>query len=173
LVHFAQVAKVLACLTALVIVGVAVFVCSGIYNIGADDQHTRIVSAIIRQLRDRSISVRAREIVAPNLEDPSMIVAGADRYSQLCIGCHLAPGMSKSDLSPGMYPQPPHLAQGMELDSQRLFWTVKHGVKMSAMPAWGNTLSDEEIWQLVAFVRKLPAMSAANYRQVVIRKTAE
>jgi hypothetical protein len=39
----------------------AVFVGSGIYNIGADDFHTKIVLAVIEQLRERSIAVRARD----------------------------------------------------------------------------------------------------------------
>jgi mono/diheme cytochrome c family protein len=173
LARFARAAKVAAYLAALLIVSVAEFVCSGIYNVGADAHHSRVASAIIKQLRDRSISVRAREITVPNLEDPSKIVAGADRYARLCIGCHLAPGILTSELSVGMYPHPPNLANGAELDSQRLFWTIKHGVKMSAMPGWGNTLSDEEIWDLVALVRKLPAMSAASFGQLLMKRGAD
>jgi mono/diheme cytochrome c family protein len=173
MVHLARLAKVLACLTALSIVGIAVFVCSGVYNIAADKHHSRIVTAIVKQLRDRSVYVRSRAIEVPNLEDPSKIVAGADRYARLCAGCHLSPGLSKSDLSSGMYPHPPNLALGIDLDSQRLFWTVKHGIKMSAMPAWGTSLSDDEVWELVAFVRKMPAMSPENYWQLLMRRGAE
>jgi hypothetical protein len=43
-------------------IGALVFVGSGLYNIGADDHHTRIVLAIIEQLRQRSIATRTREI---------------------------------------------------------------------------------------------------------------
>src|SRR5580692_7512484 len=85
-------------------IGAAVFVGSGIYNIGADDHHTRIVLAIIEQLRDRSIAARARAIAVPGIEDPEKIGAGAQRYATLCVGCHLAPGVTKSDLRPGLYP---------------------------------------------------------------------
>ena len=51
-------------------IGAAVFVGSGVYNIGADDHHTKPVLAIIEQLRDRSIAVRARAIDVPNLKTP-------------------------------------------------------------------------------------------------------
>jgi mono/diheme cytochrome c family protein len=162
----ARIIKIVAYLSAGMICCLAAFVCSGIYNIGADDHHTKIVTAIIKQVRDRSISIRTRDIEVPNLEDPSRIVAGADRYGRLCAGCHLAPGELKSDLSPGLYPHPPNLAMSVELDPPRLFWTIKHGIKMSAMPAWGHALSDEEIWDLVAFARKMPRMSAESYRQL-------
>ena len=51
-------------------------------------------------------------------------------------------------------------------DARRAFWTVKHGIKMSGMPAWGTTLDDAAIWELVAFVRKMPAMTAETHLKV-------
>jgi mono/diheme cytochrome c family protein len=147
-------------------IGGVVFIGSGIYNIGADDHHTKIVLAIIEQLRERSIAVRARATDVPNLDDPTRIVAGAKHYAALCVGCHLAPGVTKSDIRPGLYPHPPNLAQEDTRDAQRAFWTVKHGIKMSAMPAWGKTLDDAAIWDVVAFVRQMPAMTPETYQQL-------
>jgi mono/diheme cytochrome c family protein len=146
--------------------GGALYIGSGIYNIGADDHHTKIVLAIIEQLRERSIAVRARAIDAPDIEDPRRIAAGAERYAALCAGCHLAPGVTKSDIRPGLYPHPPNLAQEDTRDAQRAFWTIKHGIKMSAMPAWGRTLDDAAIWDVVAFVRQMPAMTPETYQQL-------
>ena len=146
--------------------GGALYIGSGIYNIGADDHHTKIVLAIIEQLRERSIAVRARAIDAPDIEDPRRIAAGAERYAALCVGCHLAPGVTKSDIRPGLYPHPPNLAQEDTRDAQRAFWTIKHGIKMSAMPAWGRTLDDAAIWDVVAFVRQMPAMTPETYQQL-------
>jgi mono/diheme cytochrome c family protein len=37
---------------------------------------------------------------------------------------------------------------------------------MSAMPAWGKTLDDAAIWDVVAFVRKLPDMTPETYQQL-------
>jgi mono/diheme cytochrome c family protein len=153
------------CLAASVI-GAAVFVGSGMYNIGADDHHTKAVLAIIETLRDRSIGVRAASIAVPHLEDPVRIAVGAERYSVLCVGCHLAPGVTKSDLRAGLYPHPPNLAGEDIRDPRRAFWTIKHGIKMSAMPAWGKTLDDEVIWDIVAFVRQMPNVSPETYRQL-------
>jgi len=146
--------------------GGALYIGSGIYNIGADDHHTRIVLAIIEQLRERSIAVRARATDVPNLEDPTRIIAGAEHYAALCVGCHLAPGVTKSDIRPGLYPHPPNLAQEDTRDAQRAFWTIKHGIKMSAMPAWGKSLDDAAIWDIVSFVRKMPAMTPQAYQQL-------
>ena len=143
------------------------FVGSGVYNIGADDHHTKIVLALIEQLRDRSIATRAARIEAvPPLEDTSKIVAGAQHYARLCASCHLAPGMMKSDVRPGLYPHPPSLAQEGILDERTAFWIVKHGIKMSAMPAWGKSLDDAAIWDIVAFLRQLPNMSPDTYQEL-------
>jgi mono/diheme cytochrome c family protein len=166
MISAARVSLVIAATLAAIAIGGVGFVCSGVYNIGADDHHTKIVSAIIQQLRERSIAVRARAIDPPNLEDPTRIGAGAERYAALCVGCHLAPGLTKSEIRTGLYPHPPNLAQEETRDAPRAFWAVKHGIKMSAMPAWGKTLDDAAVWDLVAFLRQMPSMSPETYQRL-------
>jgi len=166
MVNIARSITIIAATLAAFALGAVVFVGSGIYNIGADDHHTKLVLAIIEQLRERSIAVRARRINPPNLEDPARIGVGAERYAALCVGCHLAPGVTKSDIRAGLYPHPPNLAQEDTRDAQQAFWTIKHGIKMSAMPAWGKSLDDAVIWDLVAFVRQMPAMDPKTYQQL-------
>jgi mono/diheme cytochrome c family protein len=151
---------------AAVTIGGGAFIGSGVYNIGADDHHTKMVLAIIEELRERSIGARSRTIDLHYVEDPERIAAGAQRYAALCAGCHLAPGVTKSDIRPGLYPHPPNLAQEDMQDGRRAFWIIKHGIKMSAMPAWGRTLDDAAIWDIVSFVRKMPAMTPEAYQQV-------
>jgi cytochrome c553 len=152
---------------AVLAVSAALFVVSGLYNIGADDHHIKPVLAIIELLRERSIDVRSRDVDVHFVEDAHRIASGARHYATLCSGCHLAPGLAKTDIRPGLYPHPPNLAQGEVLDSQRAFWTIKHGIKMSAMPAWGKTFDDTAIWDMVAFVRKMPAMTPETYQDLV------
>lgn len=156
----------MAATLALLAAGGGLFVVSGIYDIGADDHHTALVLALIGELRDRSIAVRAAAVEAPDLADAARIASGARIYAVQCVGCHLAPGVNRSDLSRGLYPHPPNLAQQAPPDARRAFWVVKHGIKMSAMPAWGRTLDDAAVWDLVAFVRQLPSMTEENYERV-------
>jgi mono/diheme cytochrome c family protein len=147
-------------------IGAGAFIYSGIYNIGADDHHTRIVLALIAQLRDRSIAARASALEVPDLDDPARIAAGARQYAQHCTGCHLAPGVNRSELRPGLYPHPPNLAQEAPPDARQAFWTIKHGIKMSAMPAWGTQLDDAAIWDVVALVRRLSSLTPEGYQQL-------
>jgi mono/diheme cytochrome c family protein len=166
MVRTLKIGLVIAAVLAVGVIGAGVFVESGLYNIGADDHHTKIVLVMIEQLRERSIGVRARAVEVPPLEDPKRVMAGAQRYAALCVGCHLAPGVTKSDIRPGLYPHPPNLAQEDTKDTQRAFWIIKHGIKMSAMPAWGKSLDDAAIWDIVSFIRKMPDVSADQYRQL-------
>ena len=148
--------------------GVGAFVWSGVYNVGADDHHTRPVYALMQTLRERSIEHHAKDIVVPNLDDPQLILKGAGQYAAMCTGCHLAPGMAENEMRPGLYPQPPELAK-FRPDPRQAFWVIKHGVKMSAMPAWGSSHDDATIWSMVAFLRQLPGMTPAQYRDIVAR----
>jgi mono/diheme cytochrome c family protein len=151
---------------AVLAIGGGAFIGSGVYNIGADDHHTKMALTIIEQLRERSIAARSNSIEAHSVEDPARIAAGAKHYSALCAGCHLAPGVDQSEIRRGLYPHPPNLAQEELQQAQRAFWIIKHGIKMSAMPAWAKTLDDAAIWDTVAFIRKMPDMTPETYRQL-------
>lgn len=153
---------------------VGIFVYTGIYNIGADAPHSRAVYWALEQVRDRAIIERARDIVPPkDLADPERIATGAGLYAEMCSGCHLAPGMEPSEMSQGLYPQAPQLSRGTDHSSAQQFWIIKHGVKLSAMPAWGKTHNDELIWDMVAFLATLPSLSPAQYQAAVANAPAE
>ncbi|HUW28086.1 MAG TPA: c-type cytochrome [Sulfuriferula sp.] len=152
----------------ILVVGAGVFVYSGVYNIGADQHHTRPVAAVMQIMRERSIEAHSGDIKVPNLDDPQLILKGAGQYAAMCTDCHLAPGKADSEIRPGLYPQPPNLAR-QRLDPRDEFWVIKHGIKMSAMPAWGFSHDDATIWSMVAFLQKLPGMTPAQYRDIVAR----
>ena len=165
--HLPSLAFVLIVL--LVIAGLAgAFIYTGAYNIGADAPHSRFVHGILEELREKSIAMHARGTAVPrDLNEPRRIAAGAGLYQEMCTGCHLAPGIDKSEISQGLYPPAPEFARGDDLSPAEQFWTIKHGVKLSAMPAWGKTHSDELIWDMVAFVRQLPKLSPEQYKAAV------
>ena len=166
--HITTIIATTAALAVIGVVGIGAFVYSGVYNIGADDHHTRPVYALLQTLRERSIESRSRDLTVPNLDDPQLILKGAGQYAAMCTGCHLAPGMADSEIRPGLYPQPPELSK-FRSDPRVAFWVIKHGIKMSAMPAWGSSHDDATIWSMVAFLQKLPGLSPAQYKDIVAR----
>lgn len=157
----------LSILSGIAIVAAAGFVWSGIYNIGADDTHTKPVYAVLQALRERSIDTRAHKQPLPaNLNDPARIRQGAGNYNAMCTGCHLGPGMEETELSKGLYPTPPNLAKA-SVDAAEAFWVIKHGIKASGMPAWGKSMDDEYIWNMAAFLQELPKLNAEQYQALV------
>ena len=144
------------------------FVYSGVYDVAADVPHTKLVYWLLDTARDRSVAVRARSVQVPGgLGDPKRIAAGAGLYGEMCSGCHLAPGMEKTEIAQGLYPAAPELAQGTDLTPAQEFWIIKHGIKMTGMPAWGKTHNDTLIWNMVAFLQKLPSLSPGAYKALV------
>lgn len=146
---------------------IGLFIWSGLYNIGADDTHTRPVYTLLQAMRERSIDTRAHKLQLPaNLNDPARIKQGAGNYNAMCTGCHLGPGMEETELSKGLYPAPPNLAKE-SVDAAEAFWVIKHGIKASGMPAWGKSMEDEYIWNMAAFLQQLPKLNAEQYQALV------
>lgn len=145
-----------------------VFIYAGVYNVGADAPHWGPVYNALETLRDRSIASYSSGTAPPqDLNSPRRIAAGAGLYSEMCTGCHLGPGVERSELSQGLYPAAPELARGDDLSPAEQFWAIKHGIKLSAMPAWGKTHNDELIWDMVSFIRQLPKMTPEQYKAAV------
>jgi len=151
-----------------------VFIYAGVYDIGADAPHSKLVYAALQELRENAIAHHSRNIVVPNdLDDTRRIEAGAGLYQEMCTGCHRGPGVEPSELSQGLYPPAPLLTKTTARSPAEQFWIIKHGVKLSAMPAWGKTHNDELIWDMVAFLRQLPKMSPERYKDAVASAPAD
>src|SRR6476619_340533 len=153
----------------LVLIGAAaVGIYAGLYNIAADVPHTQPVYWLLETVRDRSVEARARDIVVPNdLKDANRISRGAGQYADMCSGCHLAPGMKRTEISQGLYPRAPELRRTTTLTPEEQFSVVKHAIKKTGMPAWGVTHDDDLLWDVVAFVRKLPELTPEQYETLV------
>ncbi len=148
-------------------VGGGAFVYFGAFNIAADDPHWGITNRMLELVRNRSIAVRASGLVVPDLQDAKQISSGAGNYNSMCASCHLAPGMGETELSLGLYPTPPSYKMMAEFDPKTSFWAIKHGIKMTGMPAWGKSMQDQYIWGMVAFLQKLPTLSALEYEEAI------
>jgi mono/diheme cytochrome c family protein len=82
----------------------------------------------------------------------------------MCVGCHGAPGVSRFPITRGLNPEPPSLlTAAKEWKPEELFWIIKYGIKMTAMPAYGIHHSDNELWSIVAFLISLPDLDPDEY----------
>lgn len=154
------------------VVAAGIFIWSGTYDIGQDSPHWAVTRSVIAVFRDHSTEHHAQGIEVPKLDDPAMVARGAEHYAENCAMCHLAPGMQDSEIRHGLYPKPPNLTR-FAPEPAEAFWIIKHGIKFTAMPAWGPTHDDPMIWDLVAYLQKQPKMAAAEYRKLTANAAAE
>jgi len=157
-----------AIVTTLIVVGGLVFIYSGFFDVAASEPDSSITRWILDTTRTRSIKAHAADIqVPPGLDDPAQLLIGTEHFAAHCAVCHGAPGVSKGEVAEGLNPQPPNLTHSSEhYNPSELFWIIKHGIKMTGMPAWGDH-SDNELWATVAFIEKLPGMSDQEYAKLV------
>lgn len=148
--------------------GAILFAWSGAYNIAATEPHWAATLSFIRMVRDRSIASRSSDIHTPELEDPQYRQAAFSHYHGMCRRCHGAPGYPPNEFAGGLYPVPPDMASGgiqKARSAADIYWVVKHGLKMTGMPAFGPTHKEEELWGLVALAGAVPGMSPERYAQ--------
>lgn len=111
-----------------------------------------------------------------SLDDPALVREGARAYSQRgCANCHAGPGAEPDAFSARLNP-PPNLKEVVNvLPPRELFWVIKNGIKMTGMPSFGASdppVADQEIWTIVAFLKKLPSVSDEDLHREWCRRSA-
>ncbi len=116
----------------------------------------------------QSITMRSIWLTVPDLDDPAALQRAAGHYEMVCAACHGSPAGPPEQFADDLVPAPPRLIVQMDNwhPDARVFWTVKHGIKHSAMPAWPAQLRDDEVWDMVAFLKAMSAMQPEEYARL-------
>jgi cytochrome c553 len=151
-------------------VGIAIAlltVMSGVVPIKASSGHWPITAAFLDFAKTRSVATHSWGIEAPPLDDELLVVRGAAHYESGCFPCHGGPGGGVPPIMAAMTPAPPGLAELIaRWEPEELFAIVKHGIKFTGMPAWPVQQRDDEVWAIVAFLRRMPSLDATGYRRL-------
>jgi len=152
----------LACLFGLGALAVVEF---GLYDTRATTPHAKLVAWGAHTAMENAVGRYARQVwTPPNYMSPTAIEAGFVQYDSHCVMCHGGPGVSRQPFVNGMTPSPPYVVDSARFwKPSELFVIVNNGVKMTAMPAWGNRIGQGEVWNLVAFLEALPYLSPRDY----------
>lgn len=155
-------------LGALVLAGVVV-AASGIVPVAASSGHWVITELFLRFSMKRSVALHSLGAKVPDhLDRPEWVVQGAKHYEMGCRECHGSPGRTSPRLAGGMTPVPPDLSQRVGgMDPKALFYVVKNGLKFTGMPAWPSPDRDDEVWAMVAFLRRYPSLGVEDYERLV------
>lgn len=153
--------------TVIVVAGTGLFT-FGAYDISATDQHLAPTYWLMDTAMRRSVVARARRIEVPALDGAQQIERGGALFRDHCVQCHGAPGVAPEPFALGMTPAPANLVHTARAwKPAELFWTIKHGIKMTGMPAWAYRMTDDDVWATVAFLRLLPTLSPQSYATTV------
>jgi mono/diheme cytochrome c family protein len=128
------------------------------FNLSANPEPTRLEARIATMGKHWFVSRSARQhpVTEPS-GGPSSLDSGGMTFNGDCAFCHGQDGKSPTDVGLAMYPRVPSLAspEVQQWSDAELFWIIRNGNRFTGMGAFGKTLSDEQIWDLVRFVRSL------------------
>jgi mono/diheme cytochrome c family protein len=144
-----------------------VFFFGGFYSVAGTANEPEVVKWALSKVRQASVVRHAKDRPPGSLDDSTTVQAGARAFSERgCVTCHGAPGVEWAKFSEGLRPDPPDLKEvADQLTPEQLFWVIKNGINMTGMPSFGLIeVPDQEIWTIVAFVKKLPNVSEADFK---------
>jgi len=154
-------------LAAILAIGAAVFFFGGFYNVAGTVEDPAIVHWALVKVRTASVDRYAHDQPPASINDPASVQAGAKAFSTHgCTNCHGAPGVNWAKFSEGLHPDPPDLKEIVgDRSPSQLFWVIKNGINMTGMPSFALAgVKDDEIWSIVAFLKKLPNVSEADFK---------
>jgi mono/diheme cytochrome c family protein len=142
-----------------IIVAASVYTYFGHMPVNADVAPGRIETYFAGHALDASIELQATKVNNPVQPTEDNLVRGMLIYSMNCAQCHGAP-TRKQTLGNGEYPPAPQFTEDPpDMPEYQNYWIIKHGIRYTAMPAWGKMLSEDDIWKVTTFLgqwKKLP-----------------
>lgn len=122
--------------------------------VNADGEHSKLESQIMPHVLRAAVARQAPREINPVPLSEENLKLGVMTYKATCVRCHSTPQGKANVFGQSFYPPAPQLAGGMRgyTDSQ-LFWIIKHGIRNTGMPASGDILSDEQIWQIASLLK--------------------
>jgi mono/diheme cytochrome c family protein len=128
------------------------------FDLSAIPAPTRFETRAASIVRHWIISRKAREHPVPEpFNDPVSVASGGMAFNGDCAFCHGQDGKTPSDIGQAMYPRVASLAspEVQQWSDAELFWIIRNGNRYTGMAGFGKTLTDDQIWDLVHYVRSL------------------
>jgi thiosulfate dehydrogenase len=102
---------------------------------------------------DAAVDRRAPEVHNPLQAADENLLAGMRTYQSNCASCHGDVQHHQALLADALYPRAPQFTQDPpDMPENQNFYIIQHGIRFSGMPAWKGALTEDQIWQLTAFL---------------------
>ena len=136
----------------------------------AREEPSGVEKVMARGARHLAVPAAARGLSNPLSATPQMLAEGRAHFADHCALCHGNDGRGATEIGRNLYPKAPDMtrADTQGLSDGELFFIIKNGVRLTGMPAWGadTPADDHASWQLVLFIRHLPAVTPEELRQM-------
>ncbi len=140
--------------------GLYIYLHYGFVDLRADQKPSALEQNVLGSALDGSTERYAPKQKNPLQPTEENLLAGAKLYRDKCSDCHGSPINPNSDYGLSFNPRVPQfMKQAPDMPENENFYIIKHGVRWTAMPAWGHVMTDSEIWQVVTLLsrfEKLP-----------------
>jgi mono/diheme cytochrome c family protein len=130
----------------------------------ADKQPSQDESKLANAAKDVAIPLEAGRMKNPLPETDEVVSQGQEVFLGSCAECHGPEGRGDTNIGRHMAPpamdlSSPHVQHWSDAE---LFWIVQNGVRLTGMPSWKSSLSENDTWKLARFIHKLPRLDAAS-----------
>ncbi len=152
-------------------VGAYLFIALGLMPANADGKPPAIEKWAARKSLHVTLNREMPKGEPPIPADEENLLAGVRLYKANCLMCHGASDGEASNVAAGLYQKPPQFGFHDVTDDPegRTFWVIKHGLRMTGMPAYSPSLQDTEVWQIALFLKhmdKLPKKVDKAWRAI-------
>jgi mono/diheme cytochrome c family protein len=143
-------------LSAVIIVPVALagYFLAGFASIHSDAKPSVLESAVMRFAVRASVRRHASDLSSIRVADEQAVVAGGKLYMQGCAVCHGELGKPFQEDLAHFPPVPQLTTVGTRYSRNEAAWVIKHGIRMTAMSAYGRFYTEDQLSQLAAFVQE-------------------
>jgi mono/diheme cytochrome c family protein len=125
---------------------------------------------MVRQLRHLAIPIKQQNAPNPIPMTPEVMKESLAHFADHCAPCHANDGSGQTPIGKNVYPKAPdlRLADTQSMSDGEIFWIIHHGIRFTAMPAWGegDPAQDTGSWKLVHFIRHLPRLTPNELDQM-------
>ena len=155
-------------LAIVIAVAAGIYFFGGFYSVAASEEDPGVVTWALQRVRMASVDRHATDRPPPLPDEAAVLRTGAKAFlARGCANCHGAPGVEWAKFSEGLNPAPADLKEvAPERSPRAVFWVVKNGIRMTGMPGFGGLgAEDAELWAIAAFVKKLPDVTEAQFKE--------
>jgi mono/diheme cytochrome c family protein len=148
----------------LMLVAVSAMLGALLQGCSAGKQPSQGETSLADAAKDVAIPLEAGKMNNPLPESSEVVSQGREVFLGSCAQCHGADARGDSDLGRNMTPPAMDLtsAHVQHWSDAELFWIIQNGVRLTGMPAWKSSISDNDTWKLARFIHNLPRAGAAS-----------